>query len=140
MSDLIAELSWRGFIHQQTDEAQLTSHLATGSRTLYAGFDPTGNSLTIGNLVPIMMLAHFQRAGHRPIVLMGGGTGLIGDPSGKSAERQLLDAQTVSANVASIQRIFASILSFDGPRAAKLVNNADWLSRLRLPRDLARRW
>lgn len=130
MSDLIAELSWRGFIHQQTDEAQLANHLATGSRTLYGGFDPTGNSLTIGNLVAILLLAHFQRAGHRPIVLMGGGTGLIGDPSGKSAERQLLDPETVSSNVASIRRIFASILSFDGPNAAKIVNNADWLTSL----------
>jgi tyrosyl-tRNA synthetase len=130
MSDLIAELSWRGFIHQQTDEAQLADHLATASRTLYAGFDPTGDSLTIGNLVPIMMLAHFQRAGHRPIVLMGGGTGLIGDPSGKSAERQLLSPEIVRANVVSLQRIFASVLDFDGPNAAKLVNNADWLSGL----------
>jgi tyrosyl-tRNA synthetase len=130
MSDLIAELAWRGFIHQQTDEAELASHLSSGSRTLYGGFDPTGSSLTIGNLVAILLLAHFQRAGHRPIVLMGGGTGLIGDPSGKSAERQLLNQDIVASNVASIQRIFTSILSFEGPNAAKLVNNADWLTKL----------
>lgn len=130
MSDLIKELSWRGFIHQQTDEAQLQSHLASGSRTLYGGFDPTGNSLTIGNLVPIMLLAHFQRAGHRPLVLVGGGTGQIGDPSGKTAERQLLSPEVVEANVVSIQRIFARVLRFDGPNAAKIVDNADWLSKL----------
>ena len=127
MSKLIEELSWRGFIHQQTDEAELAAHLASGARTVYAGFDPTSDSLTIGNLVPIMMLAHFQRAGHRPVVLTGGGTGLIGDPSGKSAERQLQTPDQVRANVESIRRIFASLLSFEGPTGAKLVDNADWL-------------
>lgn len=127
MSALIEDLSWRGFIHQQTDEAQLAAHLASGSRSVYAGFDPTSDSLTIGNLVPIMLLAHFQRAGHRPVVLTGGGTGLIGDPSGKSAERQLQTVEQVRSNVASIRRIFASLLRFDGPNAAKLVDNADWL-------------
>lgn len=127
MSALIEELSWRGFIHQQTDEVQLAEHLSSGSRIVYAGFDPTGDSLTIGNLVPIMLLAHFQRAGHRPIVLTGGATGLIGDPSGKSAERQLQSLEQVQHNVSKIRRIFASILRFDGPNAAKLVDNADWL-------------
>lgn len=130
MSELIEELSWRGFIHQQTDEVELAAHLASGARSVYAGFDPTSDSLTIGNLVPIMMLAHFQRAGHRPIVLMGGGTGLIGDPSGKSAERQLQTVEQVRSNVASIRRIFASLLSFDGPSGAKMVDNGDWLSGL----------
>lgn len=127
MSALIDELSWRGFIHQQTDEVQLAEHLSSGSRTVYAGFDPTGDSLTIGNLVPIMLLAHFQRAGHRPIVLTGGATGLIGDPSGKSAERQLQSLEQVQHNVSKIRRIFASILNFDGANSAKLVDNADWL-------------
>jgi tyrosyl-tRNA synthetase len=127
MSALIDELSWRGFIHQQTDEVQLAEHLSSGSRSVYAGFDPTGDSLTIGNLVPIMLLAHFQRAGHRPIVLTGGATGLIGDPSGKSAERQLQSLEQVQHNVSKIRRIFSSILQFDGPNAAKLVDNADWL-------------
>lgn len=130
MSALIDELSWRGFIHQQTDEAQLAAHLTSGSRSVYAGFDPTGDSLTIGNLVPIMMLAHFQRAGHRPVVLMGGGTGLIGDPSGKSAERQLQTAEQVRHNVAKIRTIFSSILDFEGASGAKLVDNADWLTGL----------
>jgi tyrosyl-tRNA synthetase len=130
MSQLIEELSWRGFIHQQTDEVELAAHLASGARSVYAGFDPTSDSLTIGNLVPVMMLAHFQRAGHRPIVLMGGGTGLIGDPSGKSAERQLQTVEQVRANVASIRRIFASLLSFEGTSGAKIVDNGDWLSGL----------
>src|SRR5688572_4685876 len=130
MTRLLDELRFRGFIHQLTDEAQTDRHLQEAPRLVYAGFDPTGDSLTVGNLVPIMMLAHFQRAGHTPIVLMGGGTGLIGDPSGKTAERQLLDRDKVQQNVASIQRIFASVLSFDGPNAARLVDNHDWLSTL----------
>lgn len=130
MTRLLDELRFRGFIHQLTDEAQTAQHLHESPRLVYAGFDPTGDSLTVGNLVPIMMLAHFQRAGHTPIVLMGGGTGLIGDPSGKTAERQLLDRDKVQQNVSSIQRIFASVLSFDGPNAARLVDNHDWLSTL----------
>src|SRR5690606_19671245 len=130
MTGLLDELRWRGFIHQLTDEQQIERHLQEGNRRVYAGFDPTGDSLTVGNLVPIMMLAHFQRAGHTPVVLMGGGTGLIGDPSGKSAERQLLSHEQVQANVHSIQRIFANVLSFEGPNAAALVDNHDWLSTL----------
>ena len=88
--DLIEELRWRGLLHQCTDEQGLREHLADPDnhpRKIYAGFDPTAPSLTIGNLVPIMLLAHVKRAGHVPVVLMGGGTRLIGDPSGKSAER-----------------------------------------------------
>ena len=88
----LAELRWRGLLHQSTaGEAQIEAHLASGVRTAYAGFDPTKDSLTIGHLVPIKLLMHCQRAGHRPIALIGGGTGMIGDPSGKDAERQLLD-------------------------------------------------
>ena len=87
--DFIEELRWRGLLHQCTDEDALREHLKTPGRKAYAGFDPTADSYTIGNLVPMMLLVHFQRAGHTPVALMGGGTGLIGDPSGKSAERQL---------------------------------------------------
>jgi len=125
--DLLDELRWRGLLHQCTDEGALARHLAEDSRRGYIGFDPTADSLTIGNLVPIMLLRHLQRAGHTPIVVMGGGTGLIGDPSGKSAERTLLTRQQVEANVASQRRIFERLLAFDGPAAAVIVNNADWL-------------
>lgn len=128
--DFIDELRWRGLLHQCTDEQALVEHLSTGPRLAYAGFDPTANSLTIGNLVPLMVLKHFQRAGHTPVVLAGGGTGLIGDPSGKSAERQLQTPETVAENVKSQSRIFGQILDFDGPTPAQLVNNADWLTTL----------
>ncbi|MBL8875291.1 MAG: tyrosine--tRNA ligase [Phycisphaerae bacterium] len=126
------EMRWRGQLHQCTDEAGLEKHLSGGVRRAYAGFDPTADSLTIGNLVTIMALARFQRAGHAPVALMGGGTGLIGDPSGKSAERQLMTAETVAKNVASIERIFDRILDFSGsgPTRATMVNNIDWLGKL----------
>lgn len=122
--DLIDELTWRGLLYQCTDEPALRSHLAAATRSIYAGFDPTADSLTIGNLVPIMLLKHVQRAGHQPVVLMGGGTGLIGDPSGKSAERQLMTHDTVAANIASQRPIFDAILG----EGATVVNNADWLA------------
>ena len=97
MPDLLAELEWRGFVHHTTKE--LAAHLATGRRTLYCGFDPTAPSFQVGNLMPLMLLRHFQLAGHRPIVLMGGGTGLIGDPSGKQSERPLLSEEQIRENV-----------------------------------------
>ncbi|HRQ71544.1 MAG TPA: tyrosine--tRNA ligase [Phycisphaerales bacterium] len=128
--DFLDEIAWRGLLHQCTDEAGLRRHLATGSRRAYAGFDPTADSLTIGNLVPITALAHLQRAGHTPVVVMGGGTGLIGDPSGKSAERLLMTRDLVEANVSSQRRIFEALLDFSGPNAAVIVNNADWLCGL----------
>jgi len=129
-AELINELKARNLCSQHTDEPALIAHLNSGSRSIYVGFDPTADSLTIGNLVPIMLLKHFQLAGHRPVVVMGGGTGLIGDPSGKDAERRLLDEAQVRANVESQSRIFRSILDFDGPNAATIVNNADWLTEL----------
>jgi len=128
--DFIDEITWRGLLHQCTDEAGLRRHLAAGARRAYAGFDPTADSLTIGNLVPITLLAHLQRAGHTPVVVMGGGTGLIGDPSGKSAERQLMTREQVEANVSSQRRIFEALLDFSGFNAAVIVNNADWLCGL----------
>ncbi len=127
MTDLLEELSWRGLIHQCTDLEGLRRHLAAAPRRVYAGFDPTADSLTIGNLVPIMLLVSFQRAGHVPVAVLGGATGLIGDPSGKTAERQLLDETTLRRNVASIRGIFERTLSFEGENAAELCNNADWL-------------
>lgn len=127
--DLLNELTWRGLLHQSTDEAGLREHLAdpeSATRRIYAGFDPTADSLTIGNLVPIMLLKHIQRAGHEPIVLMGGGTGLIGDPSGKSAERQLMTPERVKQNIEKQRPIFSRVLGDD----VTIVNNADWLTSI----------
>ncbi|VAX42161.1 Tyrosyl-tRNA synthetase, partial [hydrothermal vent metagenome] len=115
--DFLEELRWRGLLHQATDEEGIAKHLVdpgAHQRRAYAGFDPTADSLTIGNLVPIMVLVHFARAGHEPIVLMGGGTGLIGDPSGKSDERTLMTTETVEANVTSQQRIFEAVFAGAG--------------------------
>ena len=131
--DLIAHLKARNQFFQCTDVAALAAHFAgadaaAGGRRLYNGFDPTADSLTIGNLVPIMMLRRFQAAGHTPFVLLGGATGLIGDPSGKETERALRTEDEVSANIASQQKIFESLLDFDSkrPNRARLVNNYDW--------------
>ncbi len=126
--DLLEELEWRGLLHQVTEREALEAHLASGSRVVYCGFDPTADSLTIGNLVPILLLRHFQTAGHRPIVLTGGATGLIGDPSGKDAERSLRTIEEVRANVEAQRKIFERLLDFDGPTAARMVDNYDWMS------------
>ncbi len=130
MNQLLEDLKWRGLVHQCTNAEGLEQHLGSGSRSVYAGFDPTADSLTIGNLVPIMLLLHFQRAGHRPVVVMGGGTGLIGDPSGKSAERQLLDEATIATHVQRQRSIFERALNFEGEHAAIITNNIDWLGKL----------
>ncbi|MCW5763080.1 MAG: tyrosine--tRNA ligase [Phycisphaeraceae bacterium] len=130
VSDFLDELKWRGLIKDVTDEAGLRTHLAGGVRKIYAGLDPTADSLTIGNLVTIMALAHAKRAGHEAVVVMGGGTGLIGDPSGKSAERTLMTAETVEHNVRKQRPIFERVLgSVDGP-AFVIRNNADWLTKI----------
>jgi tyrosyl-tRNA synthetase len=126
MPDLLAELEWRGFIHDATKD--LAAHLATGRRTLYCGFDPTAPSLQLGNLMPIMLLRHFQLAGHRPIVLMGGGTGLIGDPSGKRSERPLLSKEQIRENLQRQRDQMSRFLDFDARDShAQVLNNADWL-------------
>jgi len=125
------ELSWRGFIHQCTHESLWTA-LEKDSITLYCGFDPTADSLHIGSLLPIMGLAHFQRAGHRPIVLVGGATGMIGDPSGKTQERSLLDDAAVTRNAAAIAAQLSRFLDFEGANAALMRNNADWLGKITL--------
>lgn len=117
-------------MHQVSDRAALSAHLAGGARRAYIGFDPTADSLTIGNLVPIMLLLHFRLAGHEPIALCGGGTGLIGDPSGKSAERLLLSEERVRANVESQRGIFARVFANAGAQAPEVVNNIDWLGTL----------
>jgi tyrosyl-tRNA synthetase len=124
------ELAWRGLLFQQTDGA--AAALSRGMVTGYCGFDPTADSLHAGNLVAIMSLVHLQRAGHRPIALVGGGTGMIGDPSGKSTERVLLTPELVDANIAGISEQLRRVLDFDGPRGALMRNNADWLRPLDL--------
>jgi tyrosyl-tRNA synthetase len=128
--EILSDLTERGLLHQATDVEGLARHLATGSRSLYAGFDPTRDSLTVGNLVQILLLRRFQLAGHRPIALLGGGTGLIGDPSGKEAERQIQELSVVEGNVQSQRKIFDRLLDTSGPNAVRFVNNADWLCKL----------
>ena len=131
MSDLFAELEWRGFVQEAT--RGLAAHLGGGGRTLYCGFDPTAPSLQLGNLVPLMLLRQFQRAGHKPVLLMGGGTGLIGDPSGKRSERPLLSPAEIREHLQRMRDQAARFLDFDpGPAQALVVNNADWLGPQRL--------
>lgn len=128
MTDILADLRWRGLVHQSTAPEQLEQWLNGGVRTLYAGFDPTAESLHVGSLLPLMALRRFQRAGHQPIALVGGATGMIGDPSGKSEERNLMSVDTLRANVAGLERQIAQFLDFDaGPTGARLVNNFDWM-------------
>jgi tyrosyl-tRNA synthetase len=128
MTDIFSELKWRGLIHQTTADDKLPQWLQDESRTVYAGFDPTADSLHVGSLLPLMMLRRFQKAGHRPIAIAGGATGMIGDPSGKSAERNLLDEAQLAANLAGIETQMRHILDFDcGDNSAILVNNNDWM-------------
>lgn len=125
--NFVEELRWRGLIHDIMPDTE--AYLNENSIAGYIGFDPTADSLHIGSLVQILILMHFQQAGHRPIVLVGGATGMIGDPSGKSDERNLLDAETLQKNCDGIQNQLASFLDFDAstPNAAVLVNNYDWM-------------
>lgn len=128
MTDIFSELQWRGLIHQTTADDKLQAWLNEGSRTVYAGFDPTADSLHVGSLLPLMMLRRFQKAGHRPIAIVGGATGMIGDPSGKSAERNLLDQDQLDANIAGIKTQMEHLLDFgSGDTSAVLVNNNDWM-------------
>lgn len=123
--DLIEELKWRGLLHDAMPETQelLNREMVTG----YVGFDPTSDSLHIGSLVPIMLLKHLQLAGHKPIALVGGATGMIGDPSGKSAERNLLDEETLRNNQEGVKKQLMQFLDFEAPEnKAELVNNYDW--------------
>ena len=130
MPDIIAELAWRGLISQTTDDRRLPQWLGERPRTLYAGFDPTADSLHVGHLVPAMMLRRFQQAGHRPIALVGGATGMIGDPSGKSEERNLLSVEVLRQNVAAVETQLRRFLDFDcRQNSALLVNNYDWMGR-----------
>ncbi len=131
MPNVLQELEWRGFVQQATPG--LAAHFAKGPVTAYCGFDPTAPSLQLGNLMPLMLLANLQRAGNRPIVLMGGGTGLIGDPSGKSSERPLLSKEQIRENVRRQRDQSARFLEFGtGPAAALLLDNAKWLAEQHL--------
>lgn len=128
MSDILAELDWRGLYADSTDREALAARLASGPITLYAGFDPTADSLHVGNLVPLLALRRFQLAGHRPIALAGGATGMVGDPSGKSDERNLQTPDQVAHNIAAIRTQLTRFLDFDtAQNPACLVNNADWI-------------
>ncbi|SVE04891.1 uncharacterized protein METZ01_LOCUS457745, partial [marine metagenome] len=136
------ELEWRGLISDCTDREGLAQHLAKGAVTLYCGFDPTADSLHVGSLVPLLALRRFQQFGHKPIVVAGGATGSIGDPSGKSAERQLLTHEQLKGNIDGVKKQLASFLDFDSEaNAALLVDNADWtapLSFLGVLRDIGK--
>ena len=129
MNSFIEELRWRGMLQDMTPEIE--EHLAKGMASAYLGFDPTADSLHIGHLVGVMTLLHFQRAGHKPFALVGGATGMIGDPSFKSAERNLLDKATLDHNVSCIQGQLSKFLDFSGEASnkAELVNNYDWMSQ-----------
>ena len=130
-SDFLRSLTERGYIHQITDAAALDAHAKSQPISAYIGFDATADSLHIGSLVQIMMLRRLQQAGHRPIVLMGGGTTKIGDPSGRDETRQLLTDAQIAANIAGIRESFTRFLSFDdGPSGAIMVNNDAWLGEL----------
>ena len=132
MKNFIEEIRWRGMIHDEMPG--INDHLSDSFRVSYTGFDPTSDSLHIGSLVPIMLLAHFQRSGHKPIVLIGGATGMIGDPSGKSSERNLLDEKTLSKNQKAIKQQLPHFLNFDSKEknSALILNNFDWMSKFTL--------
>ncbi len=131
MHPFLREATERGFIHQSTDTEALSAALGEGPRSAYIGFDCTADSLHVGSLVPIMLLRLLQKHGHKPVVLMGGGTTRIGDPSGRDESRQLLTDAMIAANMAGIRRNFAPYLRFgEGPADAVMANNANWLDRL----------
>jgi tyrosyl-tRNA synthetase len=124
------DLRWRGLVHQTTDDAGLSAWLEKQPRTVYAGFDPTAESLHVGSLLPLSMLRRFQQAGHKPIAVVGGATGMIGDPSGKSQERNLLSVDVIERNLAGLREQMERFLDFDaGPNTAEIVNNHDWIGR-----------
>jgi tyrosyl-tRNA synthetase len=130
-ADLLADLESRGLVAQMTSEDEFRAHLAGGSRTLYSGFDPTADSLHIGHLVPLLALRRFQLAGHKPVALVGGATGMIGDPSFKAAERQLNSAEIISGWVGRLKGQLEQFLDFDcGANSAVVANNLDWTKDL----------
>ncbi len=130
-SDFLRVMRERGYIHQCSNEEALDAKANTGIVTAYVGFDCTAASLHVGNLLGIMMLRKLQQTGHKPIVLIGGGTTRVGDPSGKDDTRKLLNDEQIDKNIAGIRQVFEKFLTFgDGPTDAVMVNNADWLLKL----------
>ena len=128
-SDLLADLDARGLIHDTTDRDQLAAALDAGTVAFYHGIDPTADTLHLGNYIGVLAMVRFQRAGHKPYALVGGSTGMVGDPGGRSTERNLLDEATLRHNVAGIQATLERFLDFDtdgGANAAVMVNNYDW--------------
>ncbi|MDR4935917.1 tyrosine--tRNA ligase [Rossellomorea marisflavi] len=128
--ELLKDLDWRGITYQQTDAEGLEKQLEKESISIYCGIDPTADSMHIGHLLPFLTLRRFQNAGHRPLVLVGGATGLIGDPSGKSEERKLQTVEAIQENVASIKVQLESIFDFQGENGAVMVNNYDWIGSM----------
>ena len=126
-ADALATLRARGFVQQITDEAALAARLAAGPVTFYAGFDPTAASLHVGHYIPLMAMAHLARAGHKAIAVLGGGTAMVGDPSGKTEMRQLISAEAIAANRASIEVQVRRIIAGDGGTDARIVDNGEWL-------------
>jgi tyrosyl-tRNA synthetase len=139
--NLLEDLRWRGLVSQVTDDKGLEDLLGSGPQTVYIGFDPTADSLHVGSMMQLMMLRRFQKAGHRPIALVGGATGMIGDPSGKSEERNLLSVDQLEKNVQGVAAQMRRFLDFDGPSAARILNNFDWMqgfSYLQFLRDIGK--
>ena len=132
MTTLIEDLKYRGIVYQMTDEEEIEKMLETEKISIYCGADPTADSLHIGHLVPFLALRRFQKYGHRPVILIGGGTGMIGDPSFKADERKLLSEEEVDKNVLAIKKQLASIFDFEDENSAVLVNNKDWLKNISL--------
>lgn len=132
MTTLIEDLKYRGIVYQMTDEEEIEKMLETEKISIYCGADPTADSLHIGHLVPFLALRRFQKYGHRPVILIGGGTGMIGDPSFKADERKLLSEEEVDKNVLAIKDQLASIFDFEDENSAVLVNNKDWLKNISL--------
>ena len=138
---LLDQLEQRGIIEQVTNRKALDELLAKPGASIYVGFDPTADSLHVGHMLPALMLARFQRAGHRPIVLVGGATGMVGDPSFRASERQLMSLDEIRANCAAIGKQLSQFVSFEGSNAALMVNNADWtapVSHLEWLRDVGK--
>lgn len=130
--NLLEDLQWRGIVYQQTDEEGLQKTLDENKISLYCGIDPTADSMHIGHLLPYLTLRRFQQAGHRPIILVGGATGLIGDPSGKKEERKLLTIENVQENVNGLKKQLKQIFNFEGENAAVMTNNYDWAGTMNL--------